>query len=215
MIRILSGLVFCCTAFAVQAGSLETAPTISEPMLTPISVGVGSAWEGVYVGGFAAYETGEQNYFSGGTFSNGPWGLEGIAYGAFAGINFQSGSLVYGAEAAYSIGEINSDVPSTFGANYSSFVDIKARAGYSIGDALVYGTLGGSLGYWEDRTGPPDTASSTGINYGLGVDYLINDRMFVGAEYMVRDLAGDFDTDPSVGLDSLTQSARIRVGLQF
>ncbi len=215
MIRIPFILALCFVAFAARAGSLDAPPVTDAPVISPAPVGVGSAWEGFYAGGLVGWETGEQNYFSGGAFSNGPWGLEGVNYGAFAGYSFQTGSLVYGAEASYALGDIDSDIPSSFGANYASFFDIKARAGYAVGDALVYGVLGGSLGKWEDRTGPPDTASATGVNYGLGVDYQINDSVFVGAEYLVRDLTGDFENDPSVGIDSLTQSAQIRVGLRF
>ncbi len=215
MKRILTILVLYIAASSAGAGSLDSPPVIDAPIISPVSVGVGPAWEGFYAGGLVALETGEQNYYSGGAFSNGPWGLDGTSFGAFAGYNFQSGDFVYGAEAAYSLGDIASDVPSTFGANYAGFLDVKARAGYAIGDALIYGVVGGTLGQWEDRTGPPDTANATGMNYGLGVDYMVNDTLFVGAEYLIRDLSGDFDNDPSVGIDSLTTSAQIRVGLRF
>lgn len=208
-------LTFCVAATAATAGSLDAPQATEIPFAGPVSVSVSPAWEGFYAGGLATLDSGEQNYYSGGVFSSGPWQLEGTSFGAFAGYNFQSGSLVYGAEAAYSLGDVESDIPATFGANYSSFLDIKARAGYTIGDALLYGVVGGSLGSWEDRTGPPDTAGATGVNYGLGVDYQVNDTLFVGAEYLVRDLSGDFDNDPTVGIDSLTQSAQIRVGLRF
>ncbi len=215
MLRIPIILALFFVACAARAGSLD-APTASEtPMFVPDSVRVGPGWQGFYVGGLTAFETGEQNYFANDVFTNGPWSLEGTTFGAFAGYNFQSGTLVYGAEAAYAIGDVNSDIPDMFGANYSSFIDLKARAGYNFGDALVYGVFGGSLGHWEDRTGPPDSGQSTGVNYGLGIDYNLSDRMFVGAEYLIRDLEGDFETDPSVGIDSLSQSAQIRVGLRF
>lgn len=215
MIRIPVILAYLCAACAAQAGSLDAPIPTFQPITSPVSVGIGPAWGGFYAGGTIAAVIGEQNYFSGGIFSNGPWGLEGTTYGAFAGYNFQSGSLIYGAEAAYTLGDVSSDIPSAFGANYASFLDVKARAGYTLGDALVYGVIGGSLGRWENRVGPPDTVSATGLNYGMGVDYQINNSLFVGAEYLVRGLSGDFDADPSVGMDSVTQSAQIRVGLRF
>ena len=215
MIRIPVILAFAIVASAAQAGSLETPPPTIQPVLTPVATATETSWDGFYAGGLVAFESGDQNYFADGVFTNGPWALEGTTFGAFVGYNYQSGSMVYGAEAAYALGEVDSNVPATFGANYASFLDVKARAGYTVGDALLYGVVGGSLGSWEDRTGPPDTASATGLNYGLGVDYQISDTLFVGAEYLVRDLSGDFDNDPSVGMDSLTQSAQIRVGLQF
>lgn len=207
--------VFALLSSHVWAGSVETALPVISPVTAPISVGIGPAWDGFYVGGLAGFETGEQTYFSGGTFSNGPYDLEGTTYGAFLGYNFQRGGMVYGAEAAYALGDVPSTVPSTFGANYSSFFDLKARAGYAVGDALVYGVVGGSLGVWEDRTGPPEAASTTGLNYGLGVDYQITDQFFLGAEYLVRDLSGDFDAPSDVSIETLSQSAQIRVGLRF
>lgn len=197
------------------AGSVETTLPVISPVTTPDSVGIGPAWDGFYGGGLVAFETGEQTYFSGAGGSNGPHDLEGITYGAFLGYSFQRGELVYGAEAAYALGEVPSDVPSTFGANYSSFVDLKARAGYAVGDALIYGVLGGSLGVWEDRTGPPETASTSGMNYGLGIDYQITDQFFLGAEYLVRDLSGEFDEPSDVSIETINQSAQIRVGLRF
>ena len=215
MIRIPLIIGFILVASAAGAGNLETPSPTIQPTLTPIAKQSGKSWDGFYAGGLVAFESGEHNYFADGTFTNGPWALEGTTFGAFVGYNYQSGSMVYGAEAAYALGDVNSNVPATFGANYSSFLDVKARAGYTVGDALLYGVVGGSLGSWEDRTGPPDTASATGLNYGLGVDYQISDTLFVGAEYLVRDLSGDFDNDSTVGMDSLTQSAQIRVGLQF
>ena len=30
-----------------------------------------------------------------------------------------------------------------------------------------------------------------GINYGIGVDYVISDNFVIGAEYLFRDLSGD------------------------
>lgn len=215
MKRVLYILAFLYSTSVVTAGTLETPIPVIAPLAGPVSVNVAPAWGGFYAGGIASWDTGEQNYYSGGAFSNGPWGLDGALYGAFAGYNFQSGSMVYGAEAAYTIGEITSDIPSTFGADYSSMLDVKARAGYTIGDALVYGVVGGSMGTWDDRTGPPETASTTGLNYGLGVDYKISDSMFLGAEYLVRDLSGEFDLPSDVSIDTLTQSAQIRVGLRF
>lgn len=208
-------IAFTFLAGTCFAGNVEIAVPVISPVTAPASVGVGPAWEGFYIGASSAYENGDQSYLSGGAFSNGPWEIHGSTFGAFAGYNFQAGPMIYGAEAAYLIGDVGSAIPSEFGANYARFLDIKARAGYALGDAMLYGVVGQSLGVWEDRVGPPETTITSGLNYGLGVDYQITERFFLGAEYLVRDLSADFDAPSDVGVVTQSQSAQIRVGLRF
>jgi len=201
---LLAHMCFYLSACACFAGSVETSVPTSLGFAIPDDE---AEWGGFYAGGLGSFDSGELNYGS----TAGQFDLNSSTLGAFAGYNFQSGDLIYGAEAAYVFGA----TPAMGDAEYSSFFDVKARAGYSVGDALVYGVVGGSVGVWEDRTGPPETVSTAGMNYGLGVDYQVTDTIFVGAEYLVRDLVGELETPGDISIDSLFQSAQIRVGLRF
>ncbi len=197
------------------AGSMESPVYATPQITTPISVSFGTDWGGFYAGGLASLDRGDQTYFAGGVFSNGPWDLEGNTYGAFAGYNFQNDLFVYGLEAAYVAGAITSAVPTTPEVEYSSIIDVKARAGYAVGSALIYGVAGGSIAKWEDPAGIPETISTTGFNYGIGVDLQVTDRVFIGAEYLIRDLSGDFVSTVDTSIETTTKSAQIRIGMRF
>ena len=57
---------------------------------------------------------------------------------------------------------------------------------------LIYGVLRYTMSEYSDNTtisgGEWDIG---GINYGIGVDYVISDNFVIGAEYLFRDLSGD------------------------
>lgn len=159
-------------------------------------------WGGFYVGGSFAQFSGTQNYGLGPEFD-----MLGDMASGFAGFNLQSGSFIYGAEAAYSVGSVQQECcqPNQF----TDMLDLKARVGVGVGDAMVFGVAGWSLATW-DEAGAPELASS-GINLGVGVDYLLNDRFFIGAEYLFRDL----DEDATAEFSASLQSVQIRAGLKF
>lgn len=68
--------------------------------------------------------------------------------------------------------------------------DVKARVGYTFGQAMVYGVAGFSSGHQASRG--PVTLNASGINYGAGLEYKIGENLFVGAEYLVRGMSGTF-----------------------
>ncbi|MCF6304205.1 MAG: outer membrane beta-barrel protein [Rhodobacteraceae bacterium] len=159
-------------------------------------------WDGVYIGGSFARIDGSQTYALGPEFD-----LSGTMSSGFAGFNLQNGSFVYGAEAAYSVGSVQQECCDIY--QFSDMLDLKARVGIGVGDAVVFGVAGWSMATWEDGGGP-DLATS-GINLGVGVDYLLNDRFFVGAEYLFRDL----NEDATAEFNAPLKSVQIRAGLKF
>lgn len=131
------------------------------------------------------------------------------SFGGFAGYNLQRGALVYGAEVAYN--SAGSHV-SPFTNEAQSFVlDAKARVGFAAGHALIYGVVGYSMTEWT--TGASYSAS--GLNYCLGLDYMIGEHLFVGAEYLVRDMSGLRADDPSRTGRTALSSAALRAGWKF
>lgn len=140
----------------------------------------------------------------------------GTSVSGFAGVQVQNGVLVYGGEAAFGFA-IGSELQD--GEELKNYADIKGRVGYSFGDVLAYGVAGVSFGMYNE-TGEDggiefdDDFNSVGFNIGAGVDYMVTDNLFVGAEYLARRTTGDYpNDDEEFDLDVDTFS--VRVGFNF
>ncbi|MEO0903284.1 MAG: porin family protein [Pseudomonadota bacterium] len=125
---------------------------------------------------------------------------------AFAGYQVQNGLFVFGGEVEVSrTTSANASVEGfdeEFSAELDLF-DLKLRAGYDLGDTLVYGVLGFSHLSASPDEGP-DTDSDGG-NFGLGADYRFNDQFTIGAEYLARRITGESELgdEGSVDIDTL------------
>lgn len=218
-------------------------------------------WSGFYAGGLAGVASGTQtDHFEfdwdtgGNTEYDWENDIEGNMYGAFAGVNFQSGAMVFGVEAAYSMGSVgyyDDDVSypsysvagvirdtmddssgswaSEFGGEFTSFIDLKARLGFAAGDALIYGFSGWSFGEYEYEAlfgrGPASflAISTSGMNYGAGVDYLVTDNFFMGLEVIFREQAASVvegtsiccDADYTWDMSATIQEVELRGGWKF
>ena len=168
----------------------------------------------VVVGGaVAAEDTDWSGPYAGGTFTkavpDGPPAYDIFAGGGFVGNNWTMGNgAVFGAEFAmygpFAVG------PSA----YEGLTDAKVRAGFAFGDALIYGVGGYSSGSWVTPDDPGTyTYPVSGFNYGVGIDYAINDNAFVGLEYLWRgmtDALGEYDPG-AIRFNSLS----MRMGVNF
>ncbi len=196
---------------AAIAGSV-VAPVIVD--VEPIAVAAGPDWSGLYlgatygrgVGGDMAYDyEGSGSEFDSLESSN--------SYGAFVGYNMQNNNLVYGGEVAYSAVDVpgfgpTCCTPDTF--NY--FVDGKARVGYAMNSVLVYGFVGYSMSNFEFESGTNFDVS--GMNYGAGVDMMVGEKMFVGAEYIARNLSGETGHLTETQTTNI-QAFQVRAGWKF
>lgn len=146
-------------------------------------------WSGFYGGVSAGSITGDWQHLdsgSGAITNDGPYSNGRIA-GAFAGYHVQRGAMVYGGELAINRARdlCFEEYPEECS---DKFVDLKGRAGYATGSALFYGVLGVSRAEY-DYAG--DLFTLSGLTYGIGVDYAIQGRYFVGGEVLRRDLEND------------------------
>jgi len=112
--------------------------------------------------------------------------------GAFAGFRWNaSDSVVMGFEIAMQ-GTITVDAPAAYAPiddySFENLVDAKLSVGTSVGKALIYGFAGMSSGIL-DSSGD-DAYSASGMNYGVGVDYMVSDKFTVGVEYISRNMTG-------------------------
>ncbi len=118
--------------------------------------------------------------------------LDGSAVGAFAGLRWQlNDQIVVGGELALS-GPIDVSPPASEtgngdGYSFNNLTDLKLTVGTPVGKALVYGFTGVSAGTLE---ADGESYSATGMNFGLGVDYKINQKFSVGMEYIARNMSG-------------------------
>jgi opacity protein-like surface antigen len=195
------------------AGSAQPAE-VSAVSITPPPQA--TSWSGFYAGGQVSTSTGTGSYYENDvlitTFVNA--GLNGPQAGIFAGYNFDVGSFVLGGELAYSKGRIAFDA---FPAYYvDSVLDLKLRAGKSFGSVLVYGVVGGSFANYTRNTF--ETLSTSGVNYGAGVEYQVSDRVFVGLEYLARDIMSEnstVNTVPKTNYRQVMGSIQFRAGMRF
>jgi outer membrane immunogenic protein len=164
-----------------------------------------SAWSGFNIGLQASKADGTQIYDPNISYDN-----QGNGFGVFGGYLFTSGPLAYGVEVAYTKTDYyQTDVNGPYrDYTFNHTLDLKLRGGYAVENALIYAVVGYNWAEWEEGA-PNDTYRAKGPLFGLGLDYLVTDRVFLGAEALRRTL----DTDYPHEVDVTTIS--LRVGMKF
>jgi len=173
-------------------------------------------WAGGYAGFTASTNNGSDDQIFSGLLID-TFDLKGEQVGVFAGYNFQNGNLVYGAELTYATGDIQYPAPEGFLVGRT--IEVKGRLGYAAGKALVFGSLGLLASDKFYGVGPgsgPFTAN--GMSFGLGVDVMVTDRLFLGAEIQRRNSSvdeGDIPLVPGQANDHKINSFTLRLGMNF
>ena len=145
-------------------------------------------WSGAYAGVSLARSAGEHHYsYSYYNGSDGDYELnKATDLGLHVGYRLDQGNYVLGAELAYTkLGTAEAGWPDY---HYDKLLDLKLSAGYKIGSALTYLTVGASAAKF-DSDGPKDTVK--GGLVGLGIAYALTDKFTIGGEFNVRELTGD------------------------
>lgn len=165
-------------------------------------------WSGFYGGLSIGRGVGDMDYGADGDFEG---DFKGGLNGLFAGYNAQNGNMVYGAELAFGNSSISDvDFPEE---SYEQTLDLKGRVGYAAGRGLYYGVLGYSRDEYY-RDGASIKSTGGGVLFGVGVDYMMTDKVFVGAEYLRRNLKNDANVD-YIDLESDIDTLSLRVGMKF
>jgi outer membrane immunogenic protein len=147
---------------------------------------VAQDWTGFYAGGVLSYDSISPNDLS---YGDGPVDLNGAGIGAFAGYNFQAGSLVYGAELGATVhsGEgFDGDYLEPASALHS--LALRGRIGFVTGNMLPYLAVGATRTKWEanhDGSGDPSDVfadTATGTSIALGVDWSLSEKSFLRIE---------------------------------
>lgn len=139
--------------------------------------------------------------------------IEGTSYGGFAGYNIQRSNIVFGGEVGVSTGDVQIAGSIFPEYTYDFNIDLKARAGYAVGRALIFGEVGYGMAHWGGAN--TEDNNLTGISYGIGVDYAITDRVFVGIEYIARNLNGVDTILVDREVNTSQQTITGRIGMNF
>ena len=168
------------------AGNIDLA--IGDPVITP-PASTSTDWSGSYCG---------LSYSSGGGTDSGSSStydyVDDTAIGGFCGNNWQRSNLVYGGELNVTGGSLGLAVNAGFqgGDELGTRTELRARVGYAMGDALIYGFLGYGTSEitWETNIVVGGRYDVAGGTYGMGVDYMVTDSIFAGLEVSNLELKG-------------------------
>lgn len=190
---LLAGLSSVANAQEVENATVTQAP--ASPLAGQQTVG---NWTGLYTG--LQFGTAEIS----GTAGNSALDGDDVLYGVHAGYNYDLGKWVLGGELDYDQTDLGLDSGGSTIGDIDSIARLKFRAGYDLGPALIYGTVGAAR---------IDTSvgNDTGEFYGVGVAYQISDRFVVSGEYLNH----EFSDLGSVGTDTDLETFTIRVSLRF
>jgi outer membrane immunogenic protein len=182
-------------AFPAVAGSLD-APASEPVVAAPVVPYVASNdWTGGYVGAQIGY----------GDFSAGAVEGDGAIYGLRAGYDWDFGQWVAGVGVDWDKADID------LGAGpdaIDSVARLKLRAGYDLGQTLIYATAGGARAK-ADIGGI--SRSDNGYFGGIGVEYALTDQWSVGGEILEH----RFDNFDNLGVDVDATTASLNVNFRF
>ncbi|NDW52868.1 outer membrane protein [Aliiroseovarius sp. PrR006] len=182
--------------------------------LIALTAGAAAAqdWSGPYAGIQAGVNNNGswEHFFTGDTvpFNTGDYDT-GSSYGGFAGVNFQSGSLVYGGEIAFTKNDFRFATYPDEGIDNA--LRVSGRAGYAFGNSLAYAHVGFA------RTGymvPDPTYNLTGVAYGVGIDHMFTDKIFGGAAVTFWDVSGPLHGG-TVDTEHNWTTIDLRIGYKF
>jgi outer membrane immunogenic protein len=180
------------------------------------------SWTGGYVGiqvgsGWANVDR------TTGTFGN-SYGADGFLGGVHTGYNHQFGSLVLGIEGDIELSGLGGNDGGAGGTMDSVDMDwmgsIRARAGFALGRALIYGTAGVAFADVDqvNRLGIPVSFSDTytGWTAGAGAEYAFTDSLTGRVEYRYTDFGSkDYAPGRVVAFRNDITMHGARIGLSY
>ncbi|QCJ00308.1 outer membrane protein [Agrobacterium larrymoorei] len=217
--RTIVATLMATTMAAAAFSAAKAADAVNEVPQAPVAVEQPAPikdWSGAYLGGTVNYDWGR---FSG---SNNGRDADGFGGGLYGGYNWQSGQIVYGAEADIAYGDEKGSAGTFAGESLQGKQklngSLRARVGYDMNPFLIYGTGGLAVGNHEiSNPGSKDDATALGYTVGAGVEALVTDNITARLEYRYTDYQNkDFTLDTgtvSRGFDD--HSVKAGIGVKF
>jgi outer membrane immunogenic protein len=164
------------------------------------------SWTGLYLGGNLGYEWGST--------SNNPTRPSGVAGGAQAGYNWQTGQFVFGGEADIELSGAN-DTFAPWKFSNPWFGTLRGRAGFAVSNFLIYGTAGVAFGELQGETVALQSESHTNVGWtaGAGVEAGFAASWSAKVEYLFVDLASN--TYALTGTSNGLSASLLRMGVNY
>lgn len=214
--------------FAFTASTAIAADAVYDVPQTPVAAAPAFSWTGFTAGVQGGYAWDNQDILGilvpSGTVNG---DFDGGILGGFAGFNYQlSNNWVFGIEGDFEgnwgDGTYTVSPPSSFEYGLDWQGSVRARAGYALDRALVYGTAGWAIGrgYMTVPGFEKEKENFNGFTVGAGVDYAFTDMIFGRVEYRYTNF-GDKNYDFGGGLGPLLNSdidqhaLRVGLGIKF
>lgn len=161
-------------------------------------------WNGYYGGISTGTSSNGEIEVSNSLADDGVYPLDdSTTFGGYFGSLTQVGNVVYGGEIELlfaSDAQFASDVTLE-----DPIIDLKGKAGFAVDRFLAYGVLGVSA---TSATFGPNDINASGFVIGAGVDFMVTDNIFFGAEYLTRATSEEFlDADVDIKLDTIAVRA--------
>ncbi|MFW5654122.1 MAG: outer membrane protein [Roseicyclus sp.] len=158
--------------------------------------------------------------------------VDGQGFGIFGGYNWQTDAWVYGVDVEYNWVDADDDAAITItevgtsltSAEIEATGALRARAGYAVGRALFYGTLGLAYVDYEIRNVTGELAETEGsYNWGwtagIGMEYAFTENWIGRIDYRYSDYDGEsgsfFDDTSDYEIDLDTGELRLGVAYRF
>lgn len=143
--------------------------------------------------------------------------ISGSGVGGFVGYNHVMGTTVLGFELSKPAGADAKPNGGDF-TNYSNVkvLDLRGRIGTMVGNVHLYGSVGWSVGSYDDYYAG-GSRSFSGLNYGFGAEMDVGQNAFVGLDVISRDIDDDWNSaSDDYGADSSNlNTISLRVGFRF
>lgn len=176
MLRSLTIVALTSIAMAsVAFADSPTEPPIEPAVIAPFPVDTSPNWTGFWIGG----QLGVANVSA----NQGLGDEDGFIAGLIAGYDYDFGAFVLGGGLDYDV--LDTDV----GITGESVFRVRLRAGFEIGQGLLYGT-GGYAQADTDSLGSDD-----GYFLGAGYEYLVSPRFSYGGEVLFHEFS-DYSNTP-------------------
>lgn len=193
----LASALLAAMAAPALAGNLEVAvvePIVEAPAAPVVAAEPEVTWDGFYAGVHGARA--DATWTTATVEDN----SKDVVYGAHVGYNYDLGKVVLGAEGGFSVENPKDRDETTLTAT--------AKAGYDLGKFLPYVTGGYSL--VTSEVGAVDNKAD-GWVYGAGAEYLVTDKIGLGAEY----LRGEYDVTEGGADEYERDTISVRANFHF
>lgn len=156
----------------------------------------GADWTGLYGGAQIDLAMVDMSNLGGGATTNEG---NGLMFGATGGYRFDLGNVVLGTSATVSFGSVRvppvgAPVPQDPALN--ALMTVGVEAGYDLGQVLVFGEIGHTWATMRNIAG--SRRYESGMQYGVGADYMLSDMVIVGGGVTHTNLDNFSGSDVSV-----------------